>query len=150
MNTSSQSIFYYERCVQVLFVEAQETQFELEIFLESYLNRDHQTAAGECCFPPRRRNSCNRDCNNVFTFCTGPSGQASVDTETCPYGMFSFTIRDDDFDFPFSTASPSPTIVPGSPNPIVFQGSERWTVSLWWLLLNYQINKPSLHFSFTK
>lgn len=43
-----------------------------------------------------------------------------MDTGTCPYGMFNFTIPDDDI-------SESE-----APNPIVFQRlNEGWTVRLW-------------------
>ena len=53
----------------------------------------------------------------------------------CPYGVFNFTNRDDDFSFTMD----SPSIVSGSQiqNPIVFGGSGRWTVSLW--LLNISL-----------
>lgn len=94
--------------------------------MQRYQNRDHRTAANECC--TGSGNNCNdQPCNNLFIFCAGPSGQALVDTGTCPYGMFSFTIRDDDF----SLTTDSSSIVSGSsvPNPIVFQKNDRWTVS---------------------
>ena len=44
----------------------------------------------------------------------------------CPYGVFNFTNATDDL-----TLTEASLIVPGSqvPNPIVFRGSGRWTVS---------------------
>ena len=85
----------------------------------------------------------NQPCNNLFIFCAGPRGQASVDTGTCPYGIFNFTRFDDDFSFTNTSSS----IVSGSqvPNPIVFQGDERWTVSVW-LLLKFSTMKLLFHF----
>ena len=115
--------------MQLLSVEAQEIQFQLEVFVERYRNQNHRNADGGCC-SGRGRDCNNLPCNNHFIFCTGPSGQASVDTGTCPYGMFNFTIANDDIEVPF-TATASATF-PGSQvkNPIAFQRNEGWTVSV--------------------
>lgn len=111
----------------MILAVAQDVQFEADVLMETYLNPSHLDSAGNCCVRGTRGNSCGgRQCNNLFIFCAGPLGSTLLSRGSCPYGMYNFTVNNDEITFPENAS-----IVAGSQvlNPLVFRGRERIPVS---------------------